>query len=43
MTTCDPSSINEENKKIIKENNYGACTIDPTESFSEHDIDYIVS
>jgi len=40
MTTCDPSTIN---KKTTNETNHGACAIDPTELFGEHDIDYILS
>jgi hypothetical protein len=40
MTTCDPTTIN---KKTTNETNHGACAIDPTELFGEHDIDYILS
>ncbi|CAF2579869.1 unnamed protein product [Rotaria sp. Silwood2] len=43
MTTCNITSVNEKNKKTTNESTYGACAIDSTELFSEHDIDYIAS
>jgi len=43
MTTCDPSTSPEKPKKTTTENQYGACAMDPTELFGEHDIDYILS
>lgn len=43
MTTCDPSAMSDKPKKTTTENNYGACAIEPTELFGEHDIDYILS
>jgi len=43
MTTCNPSIINEKNKKTTNELNSGACAMDSTALFDEHDIDYIHS
>ncbi|CAF1089394.1 unnamed protein product [Rotaria sordida] len=43
MTTCNISSTNEKSQKTTNETTYGACAIDSTELFSEHDIDYIHS
>ncbi|CAF4862977.1 unnamed protein product [Rotaria sp. Silwood1] len=43
MTTCNVSSINENNKKTTNETAYGACAMDSIELFSEHDINYIES
>jgi hypothetical protein len=43
MTTCDPSSIKETNKKTTNESNYGACAQVPAELFDEHDVEYINS
>ncbi|CAF1274567.1 unnamed protein product [Adineta steineri] len=43
MTTCDPSLINEKNKKTTKEKNNGACANDSEELFNEYDVEYINS
>jgi len=43
MTTCDSAIINEKNKTTKKDSNYGACAMDSTELFGEHDIDYVQS
>ncbi|CAF1175029.1 unnamed protein product [Adineta steineri] len=43
MTTCDPSSINEKNKKTTKEKSNGACATDSEELFNEYDVEYINS
>lgn len=43
MTVCDSSSTKEKPKKSSSNTTYGACAIDSTELFGEHDIDYIES